>query len=74
MWKQYIYSILNTLFLNTYMHIMINMALLLLEMHRNMTDDDTRMQEQGEDVIMKGKMKYKLMTYNNIYLNWTTKT
>lgn len=74
MWKQYIYSILNTLFLNTYMHIMINMALLLLEMHRNMTDDDTRMQEQGEDVIMKGKMKYELMTYNNIYLNWTTKT
>lgn len=56
------------------MHIMINMALLLLEMHRNMTDDDTRMQEQGEDVIMKGKMKYELMTYNNIYLNWTTKT
>lgn len=74
MWKQYIYSILNTLFLNTYMHIMINMALLLLEMHRNMTDDDTRMQEQGEDVIMKGKMKYELMTYNNINLNWTTKT
>lgn len=74
MWKQYIYSILNTLFLNTYMHIMINMALLLLEMHRNMTDDDTRMQEQGEDVIMKGKMKYELMTYNNIYLNWPTKT
>lgn len=74
MWKQYIYSILNTLFLNTYMHIMINMALLSLEMHRNMTGDDTRMQEQGEDVIMKGKMKYELMTYNNIYLNWTTKT
>lgn len=56
MWKQYIYSILNTLCLNTNMHIMINIALLLLKMHRNMTDDDTRMQDQkqGEDAIMKG--------------------
>lgn len=41
--------------LNTYMH-MINIALLLLEIHRNMTDEDTRMQDQkqGEDAIMKG--------------------
>lgn len=37
---------------------MINIALHLLEMHRNMTDDDTRMQdqEQGEDSIIKGKV------------------